>query len=231
MVTNRKTIGVLSLSALALLALSTFASTPVYAHQVLATTAPFNECPPVGADTSCSILILIDSTGKVSVLTDGSQPAFDLIEDTLVGVADLCSSCGTISSITITGSSGIFGFDGDGACAGFYVPSPPAGDCSAVGPTFYESNNDTFSGVNAALTSGSVNFSPGLTSGTSAWFSLEGPPSSASGTHVCISHCGTGVPEFNFPAALVAATSMVLLALYLRFRKPSAFKSPLAGQL
>src|SRR5712692_4679801 len=37
------------------------------------TTPPFNECPAVGGDTSCAVLLIIEPDGAVTVHTDSSQ--------------------------------------------------------------------------------------------------------------------------------------------------------------
>lgn len=38
----------------------------------------FPQCPPVGADTGCQILITVDQNGNGSVSEDPSQPAYEL---------------------------------------------------------------------------------------------------------------------------------------------------------
>jgi hypothetical protein len=143
---------------------------------------PFSQCPPVGVDTSCAILIVYNPDGSRVTLADPSQPPFDGIEDTLVGVQNNSSS--TVSSTAITGV-GIFSFDGDGLCSGVAPGNPPPLGCP-YGPTRYEGRGsstaiastasgggDSFTVVNA--NNGSVNFSPAIPPGGSAYFSLEGP--------------------------------------------------------
>src|SRR5712691_997025 len=78
---------------------------------------PFTQCPAIGADTSCGILIVFNADGTTSILSDPSQGPFDSIEDTLVGVQN--NSGVTIPNTTISGTS-IFGFDGDGICSGSF---------------------------------------------------------------------------------------------------------------
>jgi hypothetical protein len=136
---------------------------------------PFNQCPPVGFDKSCTILIVIDTNGSVVILQDSNMGPYDGVEDTLVGVQDNCASCGTITSLTISGPN-ILGFDSDGACSGLYTPDPSPSLCQSGmlttnDPQDYESNNVTFTRVDP--NTGSINFSPGLTNGQHAWFSLE----------------------------------------------------------
>jgi len=51
---------------------------------------PFNQCPPVGLDTSCRLLIVIDANGGQRVMTDNNVSAtYDGADDTLIGVVNL----------------------------------------------------------------------------------------------------------------------------------------------
>jgi hypothetical protein len=56
------------------------------AAAVAAPTPPFTQCPSVGSDTSCALLIYVDGANRVGVYGDPSQPPYDDIEDTLIGV-------------------------------------------------------------------------------------------------------------------------------------------------
>src|SRR5437763_1944059 len=94
-------------------------STALRSHLATASshpTPPFTECPAIGADTSCGILIDVTNGGQ-SVYADSSQGPFDGTEDTLVGVVNDSSS--TLTSLALAGSSSIMGFDGDGLCGGY----------------------------------------------------------------------------------------------------------------
>ena len=92
------------------------------------TTAPFNECPAIGYDNSCGLLIAVSNNGE-TVLQDpnnqatgiapnsGSQMPYDDIDDTLVGIVNTSSK--PIFGIQLSGestSTPIFGFEGDGIC-------------------------------------------------------------------------------------------------------------------
>ena len=149
-----------------------------------APTPPFTQCPPVGADTSCGTLIVVNSGGSLESFNDPTQGPFDSVEDTMIGVQNNSSS--PVSSIALEGGF-IFGFDGDGICSGFYSPAPPA---CPYGPTGYEGPGTEFSFTSAS--EGSVKFVPsGLAPGASTYFSLEGPV-----TLTCSgSTCGVGTPE------------------------------------
>src|SRR5205085_52122 len=152
-------------------------------------TPPFTQCPAIGLDTSCRILIVINPGGTLTVLQDSSQPPYEGSEDTLVGVVN--QSGATVSSISLSSSTDIFGFDGDGICAVGISPQPAG---CPFGPTEYEGPNTSFSNINGTGTSGNVDFPSGLSDDTSTYFSLEedlqasdiqpggGGPSTVSGT-------------------------------------------------
>src|ERR1051325_1177216 len=78
---------------------------------------PFRQCPAVGVDTGCAILLVITDNG-ITVATDPSQGPFDQIEDTLIGVQN--NSSQTITSLPLSATIPIFAFDGDGLCT--YIP-------------------------------------------------------------------------------------------------------------
>lgn len=196
---------------------------------------PFKQCPPVGQNTGCAILIWIDSNGSVTILSDNSQGPYDGIEDTLVGVQDDCTKCGVITSIVISATSGtfppIFYLDGDGACSGIYSPNPPQASCpggafTTADPQDYESNNVTFSGISSDQNTGTLNFNPGLTGGTHAWFSLENSLSSTQLNIQTISTTATtqttGVPEFPASTLLMIGPLALVLAVLIRMRKERA---------
>jgi hypothetical protein len=139
--------------------LSLGAATPV-----AAATPPFTQCPAIGADTSCQVLITINPNGSPTIDTDPGQGPFDGIEDALIGVQN--SSGQTIASLPISGP-GIFGLDGDGLCT---ASGAPAG--CPFGPTRYEGPHTSF--TIADPSDGTVTFAGGLAPGASAYFSLEG---------------------------------------------------------
>ncbi len=140
-------------------------------------TPPFTQCPALGFDTSCAILIVVEPNGSLVSYSDPSQGPFDGIEDTLIGVQN--NSSATVSSIPLQGTTvpGIFEFESDGLCSGSnesgeagFLP-PPAG--CPFGPTSYEGPDTSFTIVNG--NEGSVDFLNGTVApGGSAYFSLEG---------------------------------------------------------
>lgn len=138
---------------------------------------PFTQCPAVGNDTGCALLVTIQSDGSVIVTGDPAQPVFDGVEDTLVGVQN--NSNFSIGSMPVSATTGkaLFGFDDDGLCSGVnsggLLPfAPPPAGCP-FGPTGYEGPGVSFTNISADTTSGTVNFSPGIPPGGSAYFSLE----------------------------------------------------------
>src|SRR5256885_6714900 len=70
---------------------------------------PFTQAPPIGADSSAAVLIIITDTG-ISVKTDPSQGPFDGIEDTLIAVQN--NSSQTVYSLPLSSPNPIFSFDG-----------------------------------------------------------------------------------------------------------------------
>jgi PEP-CTERM motif len=166
----------------------------------------FTECPAVGQDAGCQVLITINPGGSLSFQTDPSQPSFDPSGGvTLVGV--LNDSGTPQQSINLSGN-GIFAFDGEGACSGMYNPSPARCSGPLLGfnaPTTYEGydkygNFDSFTVL--TLDSGAIFFANQLTPSDSAFFSLQGTPSDISGV----------VPE---PASILLMTTGLLSLLFL----------------
>jgi RHS repeat-associated protein len=138
-------------------------------------TLPFTECPAIGNDTSCGILLEVTNSG-VSILQDPSQGPFDGADDTLVGV--LNQSNKTLGHIELSSDSDIFGFDGDGICSGDYGEWNGSAGCP-YGPTGYEGPGTEFVDISPDQTSGAVDFNPGIPPGGTAYFSLEEPLTSS----------------------------------------------------
>jgi hypothetical protein len=150
-------------------------------------TAPFTECPAIGAAPSCDILLVVNADDSISVLGDSSVGPYDGGDDTLVGIVN--HSAATVSAITVSGpNSGLAGFDGDGICTyatgGTVGGSGPgfAGDsyCNAqqltgTDPADYEGSDNTFTLDPSSQNDVEVDFNgKGLAAGGSTYFSLEG---------------------------------------------------------
>jgi lysophospholipase L1-like esterase len=148
------------------------------------TTAPFNECPAIGDDTGCALLIDITNNGT-QVIGDPTQGPYDGSDDTLVGVLNQSSKA--VNDVPLSSSTeNIFGFDGDEICAGDYGTWGSAAASSTVssdtgsagcpydGDTTTAAGPDTsFSNISADQMSGDVNFVTPLAPGQSTYFSLE----------------------------------------------------------
>src|SRR3954447_11121566 len=146
--------------------------------------ALFTQCPPIGDDEGCQVLITVNPDGTGTVSQDATQGPYEEDEDALVGLQN--NSPGTVTSIALSSSLDIFGFDDDGICSdltGYTHPSPSG---CPFGPTGYEGPGTSFSNINPDETSGTVNFTPAVApggaacssggssgSGGSAYFSLE----------------------------------------------------------
>lgn len=134
----------------------------------------FTECPAVGVDTGCAILIVIQPDGSLTILSDASQKPFDKADDTVLGVLD--NSGITAPSISIGSTTqGVFGFEGDGLCAFVFTGNAY---CKAVPKpaTGYEGPDSRFTNISANKRDGMVNFTDpggGLAAGTSTYFALE----------------------------------------------------------
>lgn len=167
----------------------------------------FTECPAVGFAASCDVLITINADGSATVAQDASQPPYDNVEDSLVGV--LNNSSKTIGSLPLSGTD-IFGLDGDGMCTFGIATNCSAGN-GGNDPYDYTGDLVTFSITDND--NGVVNFVGGLAPGASSYFSLEGVPT----TDITVGPPTSGAPE---PASygLMGASGLLLLGLA-RLRK------------
>ncbi|HEY5439173.1 MAG TPA: hypothetical protein VIJ99_09755, partial [Acidimicrobiales bacterium] len=122
-----------------------------------------------------------------------NEGPFDGHDDTLVGI--LNNSGGDVSTVVLTSTKGIFAFDGDGICAtnaghpiytwsgtglvGLGVANCPFQPVTGTGKGYdgfdYAGPTTWFNGFSAgtAYMTGNVNFTGGLASGSSTYFSLE----------------------------------------------------------
>jgi len=134
-------------------------------------------CPvTVNTNTDCGFILTIGSGGTVTGAAVAGANAYDGSDDALVGIINNSGATFT-GSIALSGSGtggGIFEFEGDGIC--IYTN---AAYC-ATAATGYEGPITTFSGINAAGTSGLVNV-VGLAAGATTYFSLESSPASITG--------------------------------------------------
>ena len=162
------------------------------AAMAAAPTPPFTQCPAVGYNTSCTLLVDVTPTG-VLILQDpnatlGTDPVpgtFDGVEDTLIGIVN--NSGAPLSQITFSSNSQpLFGFDGDGICQD---PNSTSGHfglhCNGVAhsssgnynnshdSTGYGGPNAFFNHISSDFKTGTVNFIAPIPAGQSDYFSLE----------------------------------------------------------
>lgn len=132
-------------------------------------TPPFTECPAIGADPSCQLLIDIAPAGT-SVTADPASPGpYDGTDDTLIGVKN--DSAAGVSSIPLSSATlDIFGFDGDGLCT--FAPFTGSTGCP-FDSTGYGGPGVTYTNISANMMSGVVDFTPAIAPGGTAYFSLE----------------------------------------------------------
>ena len=139
-----------------------------------ATPFPHN---PDNAATGCNAVIVIAANGTATTVVNDTTP-YENSEDVLVGVVNNSSS--PLSSINLSASAGndIFGVDGDGICTFTFVGNAYCATGHATDPAdYFGPTTSSFSNVNSAHTSGTVNFStPIAPNGGTTFFSLEGIP-------------------------------------------------------
>jgi hypothetical protein len=182
-------------------------------------TPPFRQCPAVGLDAGCAILIVIQPDGSLTILRDASQGPLDGSDDTLIGVQNNSST--TAPSIAIGSATvAVFGFEApnDGLCSFTFTGS---GYCTATPrpATGYEGPDTTFSAISANKRMGTVNFTDaggGLAAAGTTYFSLEGaltPSSFTMGSATSLAFTGTSATSSDFAdPATVAATLTVAAA-------------------
>ncbi len=144
---------------------------------------PFTECPRVGGDASCGVLITFNPDGSVSITRDPTQGPYDGNDDALVGV--LNNSGHAVSAFTLTTPNlDAFGFDNDGLCT-FNIT------CTWAHATGYEGPNMRFANVSPDNTTGTIEFTNALADGATTYFSLENTPAAI----LAANPTGTVTPE------------------------------------
>jgi hypothetical protein len=170
---------------------------------------PFTECPAIGVDTSCGLLIDFTPSGT-AIVADTTQGPYDASDDTLLGVKNDSST--SVGSVQLKSTSlDIFGFDGDGICSGAYTFTGSAG-CPFLDSTYeYGGPGVTYTNISSNGMSGTVNFTPALAPGASTYFSLEDaidPASVTAGPSFC-----TGSLTASDPAHMITGNVAHSLSL------------------
>src|SRR5213594_3604764 len=175
-------------------AASSAVTNPGIGGTATALSASFTQCPAVGASPTCEVLLVVNAERSVSVQKDPSVGPYDGGDDTLVGVVN--QSRTPVDAITVTGpGSGLGALDGDGLCT-FGIAGCP------FGPTGYEGPKMSLVTDPAQPDSAEVDFTGGLGSGSTAFFSLEGALATAQVT-ARQGHIGAYLqqPSENLPGA------------------------------
>ncbi len=126
-------------------------------------------CPAYGyATAGCDLVITVTNSGDTVTVGPSYTLAggtYDGSDDTLIGIINNSSS--KLSSIKLSSSTDIFGFDGDGIDT-FGAPGNSSDTSGYGGPDSY------FTGINSSYTAGTVDFVTALAAnGGNTYFSLE----------------------------------------------------------
>ena len=126
-------------------------------------------CPPVGYAWECAVVITINPNHTLSFAT---YPGgfLDGVDDPMVEVVN--DTDFSVNSVYLTGV-GVFAFNGDGLCSGLWAGAPAG---CPFDLTTYAGPGTWFSNYNSLGNFGDVNFTGGLASGASRYFSLEEEP-------------------------------------------------------
>jgi hypothetical protein len=128
-----------------------------------------------GTNGGCNVLITFGTGGSIVTTNPNAAPTYDQGgDDNLIGIVNNTSS--TIFSVTLTNTSGSFGFDGDGACDPTWTFKGGLLPCGSA-TSGYSASGVTFSGISGNQNNGTINFAGGIAPGGANWFSLEGPAS------------------------------------------------------
>jgi hypothetical protein len=120
------------------------------------------------------VLITFNANNSITTTTPNGATSYDNGgDDILVGIINNTKK--PISSVTLTGTTVPFGFDGDGACDPTWTFA--GGNPCGATTSGYGHDGVTFSGISPDLSTGTVDFAGGIAPGGSNWFSLEGPVS------------------------------------------------------
>ena len=147
-------------------------------------------CPAYGnATLGCDLVITVTDSGT-TVTAGPSYPlaghTYDGSDDALIGIVN--NSSFDLSSIFLSSTIDIFGFDGDGINT-YGAPG------NAIDKTGYGGPNSFFTGINSTSRSGTVNFlTPLAAGGGSTYFSLE---EALSVTDLTTGPVNSAVPEPN----------------------------------
>ena len=178
-------------------------------------------CPStINTNSDCGYILTLGPGGTITGAPVLGANPYDGGDDALVGVINNSLSAFS-GSITLTGSGnggGIFAFDNDGICTYTSTNSVSLSYCASLAPgdpRDYQGPLSTFSGINAAGTSGTVRI-VGLAAGATTFFSLEGAPNS-----LVISPPPPPVPDAPEPASIILTSGAVAGLLTIKLKRRS----------
>ena len=153
-------------------------ATSMFAAPCPDATGSFVSSAYTSGGAGCNVVITFNANGSITTSIPNANP-YDGVEDTLVGVVNNTGSAIASFNLASSTNSPLFGFDGDGACAGGGGQYESVANCTgAIDTNGYGGPGVTYSGINGFATAGTVNFAGGIAAnGGTAWFSLEEPPS------------------------------------------------------
>jgi hypothetical protein len=128
-----------------------------------------------GGTIGCNVLITFNANGSITTTFPNAAASYDGGgDDNLVGIVN--NSGHALTSVVLTATTTPFAFDGDGACDPTWHMNGTGsnGPCGSAS-SGYGPQGVSFSGIAANFDTGTVNFAGGIASGSTGWFSLEGP--------------------------------------------------------
>ena len=163
-------------------------------------------CPSIGAGAGCAYVLTVNPSGSVSIAAGTNPASYDGRgegDDVVVGVVN--NSNAIVSSIALTGTSNVFGFDGDGICTETFTSPVSSSYCQTNGPNGgpsftttrgrttginpydYQGPDNTFKNITTSgrtAGSGTISFTSALLPQATTFLSLEAAPTRSTATAV-----------------------------------------------
>jgi hypothetical protein len=176
-------------------------------------------CPSVGNGSGCAYIITVNPTGSVSIAAGADSASFDSRgegDEVMVGVVN--DSNAIASSIALSGTSNVFGFDGDGVCSFTFTSPVTSSYCNSNGPNGgasyttsrgrttginpydYAGPDNTFTNItttNRTAGAGTIKFTTPLLPQGTTFLSLETPPTRTTATATLQTGLNVSVPAIT----------------------------------